>query len=128
MYNLKLLCTSITSKKVDETLDYIEDNFVDIEKIFIFYDRDHTNTYYLTFNIDTTKNGIYENFISIHRKKEYNTLYSVNALNLIIRNLNNGILDTKYKLDWSLYRNVLLLSKGNDIRRIPLVLEEIIKY
>jgi hypothetical protein len=41
--------------------------------------------------------------------------------------LNNGILDTSYKLNWNLYQNMLLLTKGGEINRISLELDEVIK-
>jgi hypothetical protein len=48
--------------------------------------------------------------ISINRKKESNTLYSINALNALIRTLNNGVLDKSFRVDWSHYQDMLLLS------------------
>ena len=48
--------------------------------------------------------------ISINRKKESNTFYSINALNALIRTLNNGVLDKTYRVDWSHYQDMLLLS------------------
>ena len=62
------------------------------------------------------------NTISIHRKKDSNTLYTVNALNAVIKNLNNGVLDKSFMVDWSRYENTLLLTNGDDLRRINLVL------
>jgi hypothetical protein len=50
------------------------------------------------------------NTISVHRKKETNTLYTVNALNEIIQRLNNGVLDKTYQLEWYNYQNSLLLT------------------
>jgi len=50
--------------------------------------------------------------ISINRKKESNTLYSINALNALISHLNNGVLDKSFIIDWSNYKNTLLLSQG----------------
>jgi hypothetical protein len=50
--------------------------------------------------------------ISINRKKESNTLYSINALNALISHLNNGVLDKSFIIDWPNYKNTLLLSQG----------------
>jgi len=50
--------------------------------------------------------------ISINRKKESNTYYSINALNSLIRVLNNGVLDKTYRIDWPQYKDTLLLSDG----------------
>ena len=51
--------------------------------------------------------------ISINRKKETNTFYSINALNGLIRSLNNGVLDKSYLIDWSNFTSCLLLAEGD---------------
>ena len=48
--------------------------------------------------------------ISMNRKKETNTFYSINALNSLIRSLNNGVLDKTFRVDWTHYQDMLLLS------------------
>ena len=48
--------------------------------------------------------------ITINRKKDTETLYSINALNALIREENNGVLDKTYKVDWNQYTNKLLLT------------------
>ena len=47
----------------------------------------------------------------VHRKKDTNTLYTINALNELIITLNNGILDKKYSIEWERYRDTLMLKK-----------------
>ena len=51
--------------------------------------------------------------ISINKKKETNTYYSINALNALNTALNNGILDKTYAINWTNYVNSMLLSAGN---------------
>lgn len=128
MIRYKLLCTFSNTNKLDRTLDLIEDNFTNIEKIFIFANKSNPYEKYLTFNIDLNLNRVYNNFISIHRKKETNTLYSVNAINVIIAEINGGVIDPSIELNWEEYRNSLLLSKRNQINIVPLLLEEIVEY
>ena len=48
--------------------------------------------------------------ISINCKKESNTFYSINALNSLIRSLNNGVLDKTFRIEWSNYQDMILLS------------------
>ena len=45
--------------------------------------------------------------ISLHRKKNTNTLYTINALNDLIRELNAGKLDKTYPIKWENYKNSL---------------------
>ena len=68
---------------------------------------------------ETARRG--QNTISIHRKKETNTLYTVNALNEVIRKVNNGILDKTYQLDWTRYQNSFILTDDVGYRVINLV-------
>lgn len=56
--------------------------------------------------------------ILVHRKKETNTIYTINALNTLIMDLNNGILDRKYPIEWELYKDMILLKKQDGIRKI----------
>ena len=60
----------------------------------------------------------------IHRKTDTNTLYTVNALNVIILKANNGILDKKFIINWPNYQNSLLLTEGSDLRHIHLNLHK----
>jgi hypothetical protein len=39
------------------------------------------------------------NTILVHRKKETNTLYTINALNELIKKLNGGVVDIAYKVN-----------------------------
>ena len=49
------------------------------------------------------------NTISLHRKKITNTLYTINALNELIKTINNGVLDTNYQVEWDTYKNMILI-------------------
>jgi hypothetical protein len=71
-----------------------------------------------TTQLDTSRRG--QNTISIHRKKETNTLYTVNALNEVIRSVNNGVLNKTYQLDWTKYQNSFILTDDAGYRVIEL--------
>jgi hypothetical protein len=57
--------------------------------------------------------------ISLHRKKQTNTLYTINALNEVIRSLNEGILDKTFSVPWEEYKNSLLLTNEDGLNVIP---------
>lgn len=128
MSRYKLLCTFSNTDTLDSTLDLIEEKFTYLEKIFIFANSSNSNEKYLTFNIDITQDQVHHNFISIHRKKETNTMYSVNAVNVLVKQITGGEINPRVQLDWESYRNSLLLTKRQMINVIPLVLEEIVRY
>ncbi len=119
----QLLCTFAHKKDLDLITDYITKSYTITERrMFVFSDADNRNDLYVTFNIEAVGYSKTPNTISIHRKKETNTLYTVNALNTIIRNANNGVLDKAFMVDWTLYRNSLLLTNEEALRRIQLQL------
>jgi hypothetical protein len=66
------------------------------------------------------------NTILLHRKKESNTLYTINALNTLIKTLNNGVLDKAYIVDWNQYKNCILLTDGPNLRRLDTAIHRII--
>jgi len=109
----QLLCTFAHKLDLNIVTDYIQINYIIPEKrIFVFYNEDDPDMLYCTYNISETINRT-KNTISIHRKKETNTLYTVNALNQVIRTVNNGVLDKTFNLDWMNYQNSFILSDNN---------------
>ena len=117
----QLLCTFAHRSDLNIVIDYIQQSYIIPEqRIFVFANADSMDNLYCTYNADATaQRG--QNTISIHRKKETNTLYTVNALNEIIRTINNGILDKTFQLDWTVYQNSFILTDEAGYRVIDLV-------
>jgi len=83
--------------------------------------------YVVTYNVDQTNlNSIPENTILVHRKKETNTLYTINALNELIKKLNGGVVDTRYRVDWQHYKNCILLTQHNELSQLNTKIYKII--
>lgn len=119
----QLLCTFAHRKDLDLIVDYISNAYtVSERRMFVFSDRDNPSDLYVTYNVEPSVTKRTQNTISIHRKKDTNTLYTVNALNTIIRRANNGILDKTFIINWEVYKNSLLLTNGEDLRHIRLKL------
>jgi hypothetical protein len=88
------------------------------KKMFVLFVKS-TNEYVLTYNVDQGNiNIIPENTILVHRKKETNSLYTINALNELIKGLNNGIVDTRYPINWQHYKNSILLTQHNELKTL----------
>lgn len=126
----KLLCTFTD---IDSYLDEVNSikAYYDIvfNKVFVLQDVDNLDSLLLTYNINQDSfNSInfYKNTISVHRKKDSNTLYTINSLNALIRNLNGGVLDTNYTIDWNLYKNKILLVDDTSYREVNTRLFKII--
>lgn len=124
----KLFCTFSTESSLDETLALIQEKYKIIyNKIFVLYAKSQ-DEYICTYNVDFGNVGNFlDNTILVHRKKESNTLYTINALNTLIKELNEGVLDTSYRVNWNDFRNCVLLTKGQELKRINTKLHKIIE-
>ena len=89
------------------------------DKIFILQDKSSKHKKILTYNIKKSGNTIFSdvisNTISLHRKKETNTLYTLNALNEIVKEQNNGEVSKDFTVNWEDYRNTLLITYYDDL-------------
>ena len=117
--NNKLFCTFVTERDIDETLDSISRTYdIMYNKMFVLFVKS-TGEYVITYNVDQGNvSNIPPNTILVHRKKDTNTLYTINALNTLIKALNGGIVDPSFKVDWQHYRNCILLTQGNELRQL----------
>ena len=124
MARTNLLCTFAHRKDLTLIIDYIKQSYIIVEKkIFVFNDAEKPNDLYVTYNVDPKEDyRKTQNTILIHRKKDTNSLYTVNALNEIIKAVNNGVLDKSYVVDWNNYKNSLLLTNQDGYRRVSLEL------
>lgn len=113
----KLFCTFSMLEKLDNLIIYLSNTYtIMYNKIFVLETSDKKN-YVCTYNIDVNNtNMIPKDTILVHRKKKTNTLYTINALNELIKNLNNGILDINYKIDWENYKNNIILTQNNKLK------------
>lgn len=122
-----LLCTFAHASDLNLIVDYIDKNYtLERNSIYVFENTNKRNELYCTYNVESAEINA-ENTILIHRKKESNTLYTINALNILIQNINNGILDKSYVLEWENYRNSLLMTINGEVTIIPLMLKKVIR-
>ena len=126
--NNKLFCTFTDLEGLDTLIEKITTKYdVIYNKLFVL-EIVGKNEYVVTYNVDQTNlSTIPENTILVHRKKESNTLYTINALNTLIKELNGGVLDTSYRINWPDYRNCILLTKGPELKRVNTKLYKIIE-
>jgi len=124
----KLFCTFTTVDELDNLLHSLQSRYTILfSKIFVLKVHDQPE-YVCTYNIDPNIIRTFpENTILVHRKKESNTLYTINALNELIISLNNGVLNKNFKVDWNRYRNCILLTKGNEFKRLNTSLHKIVE-
>jgi hypothetical protein len=126
----QLLCTFTNNTDYSLLISKISVFYTILEnRIFIFANIKNLKEYYLTYNVNCTQTpfGKFPNTISIHRKKMYNTLYTLNGMNRLIIDENNGEFDKSYQLNWELYRNSLILTTDIGAKVVGLKLVDIIQ-
>ena len=127
--NNRLYCTFTTADEYEEVANTIQTSYVILfDKLFVLESLDGEKIM-LTYNVDmnnSARDSMVDNTILVHRKKQTNTLYTINALNEVIKSLNNGVLDKSFSVNWNDYRNCILLIQTEGFNRIDTKIKEII--
>ena len=131
-YNMtnKLFCTFTSPSALEETVATINRKYsILFNKIFVL-ESPQSDELICTYNIDTGNMAAspMANTILLHRKKESNTLYTINALNTLIKSLNGGVLDTRFIVNWQDYKNSILLTNGPDLRKLDTAIHKIVDF
>ena len=126
--NNKLFCTFTDLEGMDVLIEDIQSKYSIIYNKMFVLEIVGKDEYVVTYNVDQSNvSSIPDNTILVHRKKESNTLYTINALNELIKKLNGGVVDTNYKIDWQHYRNCVLLTQHNDLNQLNTKIHKIIE-
>jgi len=120
--NRQLLCTFCNYDNINKTLDLIYNTYTQCNRIFIFSNVNNKQECYLTYNVINNIKKL-PSTILIHRKKEFNILYTINSLNQLIRDENGGVFDKTYMVQWELYKNSLIINGDISVKIIPLQFE-----
>ena len=126
----KLFLTFTSVNELEEIVSTINRRYsILFGKIFVL-ESPQSEELMCTYNIDTGNMASLPmpNTILLHRKKESNTLYTINALNTLIRSLNEGYLDKNYIINWQDYKNSILLTNGPDLRKLDTAIHKIIDF
>ena len=128
LMNNRLFCTFTALNELDALIDELSRKYVIMyDKMFVLHVKSN-NEYVITYNVDQGNiNDIPDNTILVHRKKESNTLYTINALNELIKKLNGGVVDTRYPVNWQHYKNCILLTQHNEIKQLNTKIYQIIE-
>jgi hypothetical protein len=116
--NTMLLCTFVNSKKfvIAKTISSIIDIFGIKKEIFQFKTTDPTKIV-LTYNVDNSQDYDFpKNTLQIHRNKNTNTLYSLNALNKLIADgaAAEGKDPKDFRINWDNYKDSLIIMQKQD--------------
>ena len=126
--NNKLFCIFTDLEGLEVLIEKIKTRYSIIYNKLFVLEIVGKNEYVVTYNVEQANvNAIPENTILVHRKKESNTLYTINALNELIKKLNGGVVDTKFPIDWQHYRNCILLTQHNELNQLNTKIYKIIE-
>jgi hypothetical protein len=127
----QLLATFTTKSELDTAVEQIKGAYTIVfSKVYVLQNEDNTNELICTYNVDLAAGADFndvKNTISLHRKKHSNTLYTINALNEVIANLNNGLIDSKFIVPWENFKNTLMVTNSDGLNKIPTRIYKIIK-
>lgn len=126
--NNKLFCTFTTLDELDNLVADLTSRYtIMYNKMFVLQVKSN-NEYVVTYNVEQGNvSSIPENTILVHRKKDSNTLYTINALNELIKSLNGGVVDPRFRIDWQHYRNTILLTQQNELKELKTKIHTIIE-
>jgi hypothetical protein len=126
----KIFCTFTSPADLEETVATINRKYAILfNKIFVL-ESPQSDELICTYNIDTGNMAQQPmaNTILLHRKKESNTLYTINALNTLIKSLNGGRMDKNFIVNWQDYKNSILLTNGPDLRKLDTAIHKIVDF
>ena len=110
----QLLCTFTSESSFEELLKNIFDGYELFSRKIFILKLEPSKELVVSYNIIPNKEHRFlPNTIMVHRKKESNTIYTINALNRLIKNLNGGVADKSYQIKWEDYRNSMILTDGD---------------
>lgn len=126
--NNRLLCSFSSLEELDALIENIRNLYtIMYNKMFVLYVKS-TDEYVITYNIEQGNvNNIPSNTILVHRKKEHNVLYTINALNELIKKLNGGVVNPSFPIDWQHYKNSILLTNQNELKQLNTKIYKIIE-
>ena len=126
--SVQLICLFTTEQDLDHTINMIGKTYeLAYKKIFVL-SIEESDELVCSFNINKSERirRMLPGAMIVHRRKETNTLFTVNSLNALIKQENDGILDTSYVVDWNKYANQFLIASNNELRCLKTKVYQII--
>jgi hypothetical protein len=114
---LQLICLFTTEPELDYTTGMIDKTYDIVYKRIFILSIEDSEELICSFNIE--KGNVRKQLpgaMLVHRKRDTNTMYTINSLNTLVKSENNGILDTNYTVDWTKYKNSLLVTSNNELK------------
>ena len=120
--NTQLLCLFTTKEELDKSIQFILGSYtLTNPNVFILENKTQLEECYITFNVEKGSVAIPSDWktILVHRKKQSNTIYTINALNEVVKSKTGGQLDNSYMIDWEEFKNCILTTSNTGYKKIP---------
>ena len=127
----QLLCTFTTKEKLKDVLQEIRETYhIVYNYIYVLQNKGNLDELFITYNIDTSfrPEKSLEDTILVHRKKQSNTLYTINALNELVKEENGGVLDKKFSINWEKFKNSIIVTNVQGTKKISTRIFEVIEF
>lgn len=127
----QLLCTFTTKEELQNILQNIRETYhLVYNYIYVLQNKSNLEELFVTYNIDTQFKPTYplKDTILVHRKKQSNTLYTINALNELVKELNGGVMDKNFTVDWELFKNCIIVTNTDGTKKISTRIFEVIEF
>jgi hypothetical protein len=133
MNDTQLLCTFVPAEKLAESLDLIKNTYtLAFNNVYVLENVEDPAQLILTYNVIVGSLHVGmtppPSTISVHRKKQTNTIYTINALNALIAEKNGGYLDKTYKVDWNELKNSVLVTAHGQLKTVKTKIQQIINF
>ena len=128
VYNTQLLCSFVKYQTYENEINALSKYYQIIDnKVYVLQSGDNSDDIFLTYNAEKNNSAFYPHTMSVHRKKEYNIIYSINALNELIKLENNGIMSSSHQIAWDNYRSCFITARDGKVKITPTKLLKIFK-
>ena len=120
--NTQLLCLFTIKEELDKSLEFVLNQYILTNpNVFVLENKTNEGELYITFNVQKGSSAIPSNWktILVHRKKQSNTIYTINALNEVVKSKTGGILDSSYMIDWDEFKNCIITTSSIGYKKIP---------
>ena len=133
MNETQLLCTFIPVDRLEENVELIKNSYtLAFNNIYVLENVDDANQLILTYNIIAgslkSQYAPPASTISVHRKKQTNTIYTINALNALIASKNGGVIDKAYRVDWNELKNSILVTAHGQLKIVRTKIQQILNF
>jgi hypothetical protein len=120
--NTQLLCLFTLKNELDISIDFVLKNYtLTNPNVFVLENKSKSDELFITFNVEKGSSAIPSDWktILVHRKKQSNTIYTINALNEVVKSKTGGILDNSYMIDWDEFKNCIITTSSIGYKKIP---------